>query len=111
MSKIFWDNLLSLEDIEKEIKNVAETSEEKEELWGIVDEIIHHKVMGCILDKLPPRYHEEFLGKFHEAPYDETLLDYLKEKIGKNFKELLKQELGGLIYEILEEIKLNPGNK
>lgn len=105
MSKIFYDHLIVLEEVEAEIKKTAETSEEREELWQLVDEIIHHRVLGSILDKLPGEHHGEFLEKFHKAPHDESLIDYLKEKIGENIEEVIRQEMGDLAYEILEEIR------
>lgn len=106
MSKIFYDRLLTLEDLESEIKKVAKTHEEREEIWHLIDEIIHHKAMGCILDKLPRAHHEEFLEMFHNSPHDEDLLfGYLEEKIGQNAEEILKQELGNLAFELLNEIK------
>lgn len=111
MSKIFYDHLIVLEDVESEIKKIAQTPEEREELWNIVDETIHHRVLGCILDQLPRHYHEEFLDKFHKAPYDEGLMEYLKVKVGKNIEEVISQEIGTLAYEILSEIRLKAGNK
>ncbi len=106
MSHIFYDHLIVLDDLEKEIKNVAETPEEKEELWKIVDETIHHRVLGCILDQLPKESHTEFLEKFHKAPYDENLMGYLKAKVGENIEEVIKQEIGSLAYELLNEIRV-----
>jgi len=41
MSKLFFDHLIILEDLETEIKEVAESPEEKEELWQLIDEILH----------------------------------------------------------------------
>lgn len=105
MSKIFYDRLISLEEVEIHISKVAKSSEEKEELWDLVDSIVHHKVIGAILGKLPQTSHQEFLDKFHKAPYDETLFDYLKEKIGPDVEELIRAEIGDLAYEILKELK------
>lgn len=106
MSKIFYDRLLSLEKIDDEIRKISRSKEEQEELWGLVDEIVHHKALGCILDKLPRDSHEEFLTLFHSAPHDEDLiLGYLKEKIGENVEEILRQELGNLAFDLLAEIK------
>lgn len=105
MSHIFYDHLLELGEVEKAIKKAAQTIEERDELWQIVDEIVHHKIMGCVLDKLPIQQHTEFLERFEKAPHDESLLDYLKAKIGENVEELLRQELGNLAYELLESIK------
>lgn len=105
MSKLFFDQLIVLDDVENEIKRIAKTSEEKEELWLLVDERVRYQVMGCVLDRLPMQHHEEFLDKFQTAPYDEGLIGYLKEKIGENIEELIKTEIGGLAYELLEEIR------
>ncbi len=107
MSKLFFDHLLDLKEVDKQIKKVAKTSEEREELWGLIDEIVHHKVMGCILGNLPREHHEEFLEIFYTSPHDEELLfRYLRRKVGENIEGLIKQEIGGLAAEILEEIKI-----
>jgi hypothetical protein len=106
MSKLFFDHLIDLKDIDKEIKKVTRSSEEREELWRLVDEMVHHKVMGCILDKLPREQHEEFLDMFHKSPHDEELLlSYLKHRVGDNIEEIIKQEIGGFASDLLTEIK------
>ena len=105
MSKLFFDQLIVLDDLDGEIKKVAKSKEEKEELWQLVDEMVHHRVLGCVLDALPRKNHEEFLEKFHKAPHDESLMDFLREKVGDNIDELIRQEIGGLAFELLEEIR------
>jgi hypothetical protein len=106
MSKLFFDHLLELEKVDRQIKKVAKTKEEREELWLLVDEIIHHKAIGCILDKLPKENHKEFLEMFHSSPHDEELLfGYLKGKVGENIEEIIKQELGDFAFELLNDIK------
>lgn len=105
MSKLFFDHLVGLKKIDREIRKVAKTSEEREELWGIVDEIIHHKVMGCILDRLPQDNHQEFLEIYHKNPHDEEIVfGYLRSKVGEDIEEAIKQEIGALNAELLEEI-------
>jgi hypothetical protein len=105
MSKLYYDHLLVLDEVEAEIKKSAKSLEEKEELWAVVDEMVHHRVMGCVLDRLPKEHHQEFLEKFHKAPHDENILAYLKEKIGENIEEIIRQEVGNLAYELLNEIR------
>ena len=105
MSHIFYDHLLILDEVEAEVKKTAQTPEEKEELWRLIDEIVHHRVMGKLLDKLPKDNHEDFLTRFHEAPHDDGLMDYLRQKIGENVEELIRQEIGELAYELLAEIR------
>src|SRR3989344_1767843 len=105
MSKLYYDHLTVLDEVEAVIKRAAKTQEEKEELWKVVDETLHHRVMGKVLDKLPREHHEEFLDKFHASPHDENLLTYLQEKIGENVEELIRQEIGNLAYELLQDLK------
>ncbi|HJY98591.1 MAG TPA: hypothetical protein VJ227_02675 [Patescibacteria group bacterium] len=105
MSKLFFDRLVELKKIDKEIRRIAKTQEDREEIWALVDEIVHHRVMGCILDKLPREHHEEFLEIYHKSPHDEELLfGYLKEKAGPDIEDLIKQEVGGINTELLEEV-------
>jgi hypothetical protein len=104
MSKLFFDHLILFEEVDKKIKKVASSVEEKEELWGLIDEMVHHKAFDVILGKLPRDNHEEFLEMFHAHPHDEVMLfDYLKNKIDKNIEEILRAEFGNLTYEILKE--------
>ena len=105
MSKIFYDRLIVFEEVEAEIKKVAKTPEEKEELWREIDEIIHHKLMGCVLEKLPKEHHHNFLGKFEKAPQDEGLFTFLNEKVGEDIEEFLKTEMSKLKTELLQLIK------
>ena len=42
MSRIFYDNLVSLNEVERAIKEITDIKEETEELWGLVDDIVHH---------------------------------------------------------------------
>jgi len=106
MSKLFFDHLVEFKEIDKEIKKVAKTREEREELWVMVDEIVHHKVIGCILDKLPRENHKEFLEMYSQKPHDtEFIFAYLKNKVVENVEEIIKQEVDKLSVEILNEIK------
>jgi hypothetical protein len=102
MSKLFFDHLIELKEIEKQIKKVAKSASEREELWNLVDEIVHHKVMGCILDKLPHEHHDEFLQMFHKCPHDsELIFEYLRIKTGDDFSELIKKEIDALDLDLL----------
>lgn len=102
MSKLFFDHLVVLDDVEAEIKSLAETEEERHELWHLVDEIVHHRVMGCVLHHLPKGNHEEFLGKFTASPFDEGLLDYINEKIEEKIEDMIEAEMEGIKGEIME---------
>lgn len=102
MSKIFYDHLVSMEKVDKQIKKIAETSDERIEFWKIVDEIIHHKVLGCIFDRLPENDHKDFVEKLKKNPFDEKLVGFLSDKIKTDASILIKYEVKKLEMEILE---------
>lgn len=105
MSKLFFDHLVTFEKIDLEIKSTVKVSEEKEELWKLVDEIVHHYVLVCVLENLPHEHHIDFLEKFHSSPYDAGLIEYLNEKTGENIEEVIISRMGILEKEILQMIK------
>jgi len=102
MALLFYDHLLELDKIDKRIKKITKTHDEKLELWAIVDEIIHHRVFGCILEKLPQEAHTEFLDKFHQAPHDKKLLKYLKTKIKDDVSILIQESVTIGVLEVLD---------
>lgn len=109
MSKIFFDHYVEIEDIKIFIDEVAQTHEEKEDLWNLVDEYINHKIISSILTKLDDQSQEEFLKMFFDKPYDSGIISYLDSKLGVavgdviNLKiEEIKNDLKG-IFEISEK--------
>ncbi len=105
MSKVFYDQLIALEEIERKIQLTSLSPSEKETLWRIIDEIIHHRILGCVLDNLPVHHHHDFLTRFHQAPSDEKLILYLSERTGKDAEKLIKEEITSLTKELLEEFR------
>lgn len=105
MSILFFDKLIILNRVERKIKKISSSNEEKLEFFQLVEEIIHHKILGCCLDNLPKNCHIEFLEKYHNAPYDKNLFKYLDEKTKKNMKKNIKDEIKKLTKDLL---MLNP---
>lgn len=105
MSKLFYDKFIILEELDHHIRHASESVEEKEELWSIIDEIIHHRVIGCVLDKLPEEDHYEFLDKFHEAPHDEELYNYINMRIDEDIEDAIRNEMADIREELLEEME------
>lgn len=101
MSKVFYDDIVDLAKVEKQIKKIAKSPEEREELYGLVDEIVHHKVLGCIMDKLPSEHHDEFLKELGKRPHDVGLIQYLSERIAGDVTEFIRAEVHKLTVELL----------
>jgi hypothetical protein len=105
MSKIFYDHLIVFQEIDLEIKRNIQRSEDREELWKIVDEIIHHHVLVCILDKLPDKDHSDFLEKFHSSPHDTGLIVDLNKKTGEDIEKIIQERMKILEKELIKEIR------
>ena len=100
----FNSTLITLDNLEREISKITETPEEKEEIWQIIDEMVHHRVLGCILDRLPKEHHHQFLSLFYECPYDEKILQFIEELVEDDIEDLIKKETKVFSQEILQEI-------
>ncbi len=95
MSKLFFDHLVVMEQVEVHINRNSASLEEKAELWNLVDGIVQTRIMDVILTKLPSKHHDEFLEKFSNFPHDERLLEYLKEKV-EDIEEEIQKEVKSL---------------
>lgn len=105
MSKIFYDHLVAREEVTAELDKTEISLEERTELVSIIDETLHHHVLNTILAHLPAEKHEEFLKKFHQAPHDEKLLDYLKKEAKLDIEEKIREDTKKVKAELLAEIK------
>lgn len=102
MSKLFYDHLVDLGELEKLVKKHVKSEESRHEIYKLIDEIVHHRVVGCILDRLPERHHREFLDQVHRRAYDEGILDYLRERVTEDVEEFIRREVYLLGTELLE---------
>lgn len=105
MSKIFYDHLIILEEVELEFDNLKLDKEERRELEHLIEETIHHRVMDRILTKLPRQHHEEFLEKFAKTPHNPNLIHYLDHKIKESVEEHIADEMKNLKKELLAELR------
>ena len=104
MSKIFYDQIIILDKVEKAINQIADSHQEKLELWQIIDNITHHHIINCILNLLPETHHLKFLNLFHKSPHDDQLFLFLKENSDLDIKSELQKESQNLSFDLLELI-------
>lgn len=62
------------------LKGIYKDPEEKAEASREVEEIIGMRIIGCILDQLPPEKHEEFVEIIIGESDEGKLAKYLKDK-------------------------------
>lgn len=105
MSQLFFDKLVKLPKVEREIKFRSDSIEEKTEMWELVDNIVHHSVLDIVLFHLPLEHHDEFLTIYHKCPHDEVLIfEFLHKKSGKDIKDLIKKSIRSLEEDILKDV-------
>lgn len=104
MSKLFYDHLLELEELNNYINEVVDTGIERDELWQLVDEIIHHRVLGCVLDHLPTDHHESFVEKYKTEPHNNELIVFVNERIEHDIEEKIRENIKIMEEELLSEL-------
>jgi iron only hydrogenase large subunit-like protein len=102
MSKIFYDHLIDLGSVEKRVKRIAKTSDEREELYHLIDDIVHHRVLGCIFENLSESEHKNFVSEFKKRPHDKNLISYLQERVRVDIEEFIRMEIHALATELLQ---------
>ena len=113
MSKIFFDHLIEIEEIEVYIKNISQTHEERIDLWETVDEFVNGRILSLIYDALDEEFHEEFTNIFLDRPYDTAIINYLDGKMTCPFCELIGRNKNAIISDLhkifeVEDIKSKP---
>ncbi len=104
MSKVFYDHLIVLEEVEVELNKLDLDRDERRELEHLIEEMTHHRVLDRVLTHLPKQHHEEFLKRFAKTPHDPGLIEYLDDKIEESVEEHVKDEMGKLKHEILSDL-------
>jgi hypothetical protein len=79
MSKLFYDHLIIIEEI------IAVAGNDSK-LLDLVDQTLQNEILDVIFTFLPREKHEEFLEKFHAAPHDMGLMQYLKDNSPVNIE-------------------------
>jgi hypothetical protein len=103
--KLFYDHLILVDEIFIEIDNLTLSEKEKQHAKKLSDDYIHQHVLIHILDVLPKSHHEEFLTRFHKAPFDLDHLRFLEEKTQRDINMDLVVLGKKLKKELLGEIK------
>jgi hypothetical protein len=104
-TKIFYDHLLLIEEIEITLATHQITREECEEILHIVDKAMHSEILHKILHHLPHPYHEKFLVHFHATPHDKSLMTFLKEHTIVDIEKEILSAANAVKKKIIKEIE------
>ena len=96
---------LMTEKIHLHIKKAGLAAPQEKEVYSLIEETIHIRILDAVLEKLPADKHEEFLEKFHREPDDLKLMAYLRHHIA-DVEKHLKATFSKLEREILKDLNL-----
>lgn len=101
MSKLFYDHLIDFSELDRLIKKHVKDTEARHEIYHLVDEIVHHRVVGCILDRLPKDNHKEFLNHVKDRAHDESIIEFIRSRVSEDVEEFIRHEVYVLGTELL----------
>jgi hypothetical protein len=98
---------INFNKLEKIIKKSSTSQEEKEELDSIVQEIIHHRIMGCILDNIDEKHHDVLFSKIQSKnnKIDDEIISFLEKVSKKQISKELQKTIKEIQQEIIKEMK------
>ena len=81
MSRLFFDHLININQLQSQIDQLETTEEELYQLHQQIDELIQQRVVEVILDLLHQDHHHIFISYLHQNPADTRILIWLKQHI------------------------------
>lgn len=105
MSKIFYDHLIVIEEIVAVLDEHKLTPKDRKNILGLMDAALQHEILDAIFSYLPRERHEEFLQKFHAAPHDIGLMQYLKDNAPVNIELAILDRANKTKKKLLGEVK------
>ena len=103
MSIIFYDHLIKKEEILILIDRTNEPENHKNRAKQLVDDVIHHEIVGFILERLDKSKHTTFLTLIDERPFDPEIILYLRDHVSPTIETELEQFAHDLIGQIKKD--------
>src|SRR5438552_13542991 len=105
MSNLFYDHLLVIEEITAVLDAHKLPVKDRRALLDLIDQTLQHEILDVIFTYLPKEVHEEFLTKFHAAPWDPKLMQYLKDHTVVNIELAILDRANKTKTRLIKEVK------
>lgn len=105
MNKLFYDHLIVIEEVTAVLDEHKLSAKERTKILELMDATLQHEILDVIFTYLPREYHEEFLTKFHAAPHDPALMQYLKDNSPVNVELAILDRANKTKRKLLSEVK------
>lgn len=107
MTKIFYWQLIELTPFRNELINRGVGESDLAEILEHVEEIIHHRTLNLVFDRLPPEHHREFSLNLAKNPQSQEMWGFLQEKTKMDLSPVIEQNIRSIILEILNEFEFD----
>jgi len=104
MPILFYDHLVSKEDICQLIADSEEAENNKNKALQLIDDIIFQNITHYVLNKLEEKKHATYLNMVHDCPYDPQIIIYLKEHIHPDVEDEIKKEIEKVLHLITKDM-------
>lgn len=100
----FYTRIITVESLVKELHNLDLSDGERHHLAALADSSLHHAILDEILSQLTLSDKKAFLHRLKENPEDESIMEFLSEKID-GVEEKIKKAADDLVLEMHKDIK------
>lgn len=104
MTIFFYTKLITVEPLLIEMESLNLSQEEREHLSELIDSSLHHTILDQILSNLNEEDKRVFLMRLSKNPEDETLLEFLNQKV-ENIEDGIKKVSDELIAKMHKDLK------
>ena len=103
MSSLFFDHLININQLQSRIDQLEITELELHQLHRQIDELIQHRVVEVILDRLHQDHHHTFISNLQQNPADTEILVWLNQYI-QDVESQIQKAIQELEQELIQEI-------
>ena len=104
MATLFYDHLIDWQRLEDAFARLELEPEERAELWEHAEHTLHTEVIMVFVSHLPKEKHEEFITRFHAAPFDSSHLHFVVSHTTSDVDSAVKERANAVINEMLAEL-------
>lgn len=105
MAILFYDHLISKSEVIEIVGSLDEEENQKGKALQLIDDIIFQSIIAHILEQLSPKQHDLFLTQVHERPYDPEIISFLRDHIGPDIEEEIRQAGNKVVKKIISDIQ------
>lgn len=104
MATLFYDHLINWQRLHDALNELGIDGEERLEIMEDIEHTVHTEVLMVFVTHLPAETHQEFIERFHAAPFDESHLHFLTTHSTADIQRIVTERTDQLLTEIIAEL-------